>query len=110
MHSLKSFFRLAYPAALGILFTACGSREVKTPTPATFQSIESVTISAKCLQCHQSLSTYAGVMQVVTPGDPAKSQLYQQINSGSMPLQSPKLSDAEITAIYNWILSGAPNG
>jgi len=110
MHLSNRLVRAAFPLALGFFLTGCGSRDVKVATPATFSSIESVTIATKCLQCHQSLATYSGVLQVVTPGDPAKSKLYQQISSGSMPLQSPQLSDAEITAIYNWILSGAPNG
>jgi len=82
---------------------------MKVPTPATFQSIEALTIGPKCLQCHQSLSTYAGVMQEVKAGDASQSSLYQQVSSGSMPKQSTKLSDAEIAAIYSWIQNGAQN-
>ncbi len=91
------------------VFLSCGSREMKIPVPANYQSIQAITISQKCLQCHQSLSTYQGLLQIVTPGDAAGSELYQQINSGSMPQWSPKLSDVEIQAIYTWIQNGAPN-
>ena len=92
-----------------LAFTACGSRDLKVPAPATFSSIESLSIGPKCLQCHQSLATYNGMMQVVTAGNASASQLYKQVNSGSMPKQSVKLSDAEISAIYTWIQNGAPN-
>jgi mono/diheme cytochrome c family protein len=82
---------------------------MKVPTPATFSSIESLTIAPKCLQCHQSLSSYDGVMQVVSAGSPSQSRLYQEVSSGDMPKQSTQLSDAEISAINTWIQSGAPN-
>jgi mono/diheme cytochrome c family protein len=94
---------------LALLPFACGSREVKVPTPATFQSIEALSIGPKCVQCHQSLATYAGVIAEVTPGNAAKSTLYQQVSSGSMPQQSTPLSLAEISAINTWIQNGANN-
>jgi mono/diheme cytochrome c family protein len=99
---------LLFGSLLLAAFSSCGSRELHVPAPATFASIEALTIGPKCTQCHQSLSTYYGVLRIVTPGDPANSPLFQQVNSGDMPKQSTKLSDPEIAAISSWIKNGAP--
>lgn len=87
--------------------TACGSRELKVPVTPTFGSIQRIVIGPKCLQCHSSLSTYAGVMQIVEPGNPGSSAFYESIRSGEMPQRSPKLSKAEVQAVQTWILNGA---
>ncbi len=92
-----------------LVFTGCGTRTLKVSAPATFQSIERLSLGPKCVECHQSLATYDGVMQVVLAGNASKSRLYQEVSSGDMPKQSVNLSDAEISAIYTWIQSGAPN-
>ncbi len=99
------------PVSFFVLFvlTSCGSRELKIPIHPTYQSIQAITISQKCLMCHESISSYEGLLQTVQPGNPAGSDLYKQITNGSMPQWSPKLSDAEIQAIYTWILNGAQN-
>ena len=93
---------------LGV-FLGCGSRELKVPVSPNYQSIQRVTLSQKCVVCHSSLATYSGVLAIATPGNPAQSQLYKVIHEGSMPQWSPKLSDAELNAIYTWILNGAAN-
>jgi len=99
----------ALALAAGLFFCSCGSRDLKVPASPTYQSIQTLTIRQKCLQCHSSLSTYEGVLQNVTPGNPSTSLLFRQISSGNMPQWSPKLSDAEIQAVSAWIQNGAPN-
>ncbi len=94
---------------LAASLSACGNREIKTGITPTHQSIQSVVIQSKCLECHTSLSSYEGVLAIVEPGNPEKSDFYREIRKGSMPLHSPKLSDAEIQAVYDWIKNGAQN-
>ncbi|MGK5084155.1 cytochrome c [Bdellovibrionota bacterium FG-1] len=91
----------------GFLTQACGSREFKVPVDPTFSSILQNTIQPKCLQCHTSLATYAGTLDIVRKGNPEASQFYREVSSGSMPARSPKLSDVEIQAIHDWIQAGA---
>ncbi len=59
------------------------------------------------------LNTYANVMAggegglVIQPGDAQESELYQKISAGLMPKGGPKLSDANIQTIMEWINAGA---
>jgi hypothetical protein len=92
-----------------LVLGGCGSREVLSEVLPTYSSINQVTISTKCVQCHESMGTYAGTMAIVKAGSPTQSNFYKTIQKGSMPLQSPKLSDREIQAVSDWITAGAPN-
>ncbi len=107
MHQIKK--SLCPKVILLAMVTACGSRELKTPIYPTYQSISTLVIAEKCLQCHSSLSTYQGLLQIVTPNNASESSLYEEVKDGGMPLQSPKLSPEEINAIYTWIQNGAQN-
>ncbi len=110
IHSPHPKFVLSFWATFIFLSLAsCSDRTVKVPVSATYSSIQAVTLSQKCLQCHSSLSTYEGVLAIVVPGNPSSSELYRQINGGGMPQWSPSLSSEEIQAVYQWILEGAPN-
>ncbi len=74
-----------------------------------------------CVKCHGGektyenlkLNTYADLIAgskdgaVLTAGDSANSILVDLINSGKMPKRSPKLSDADIQKITDWINAGA---
>jgi len=76
-----------------------------------------------CQRCHSAtrpdagldLSSRAGLMSgsrggaVVVSGNAAESRLIQVLATGRMPRGAPKLPDAEIQAISNWVDSGAPD-
>ncbi|MEN9443973.1 MAG: hypothetical protein RIS47_863 [Bacteroidota bacterium] len=78
-------------------------------------------LNAHCTMCHGNgrtdgdvdLTTYAGVSEVLVPGDPTKSKLYKTITAKLAVLMPPKpeepLSQALRTKIYTWILQDAPN-
>lgn len=94
---------------ISLTLAGCSTRELRQEITPTFSSIQQVTLGPKCVSCHSSLSTYSGVLQIVRPGDAPGSELYEVISDGHMPRQSPKLSDEEIQAVYQWIESGAAN-
>ncbi len=106
---MKKYVRLSLVLYFGSLFTACGSRDLKVAIEPTYSDIQSLTLSTKCVRCHESLATYEGVKKIVTAGNPERSDLYKEIEEGEMPLQSPPLSAEEIEAIRIWIAEGAPN-
>lgn len=81
-----------------------------------------------CYRCHGgfnhrgglSLATRAGMLKgghngaIIVPGDPAKSLLVRLIRHEGpandpmpMPPKSPKISDAEIATITQWVKAGA---
>ena len=64
-----------------------------------------------CNYCHPqkraNFLSYNGVMQVVVPGNPEASLLYQKVASGQMPPGALHLSEQKIQAIYDWIRLGA---
>lgn len=104
------FFTVVHMSALVLLLmTACGYRELKIPISPTFHSIENTIIQPKCMECHTSLATHSGLLEIVKPGNSEESPFYKQLNEGSMPMHSTKLSDAEIKAVADWINNGAPN-
>ena len=105
-------FRLISGLISGLLslwMVGCGSRELKVGISATYSDINRVVISQKCIQCHASLATHGGLLAIVSPGSARGSELYEVVVEGSMPMQSPPLSDKEISAIEQWINSGAGN-
>jgi mono/diheme cytochrome c family protein len=90
--------------------------------PVSFsQEIEPI-FTSECGSCHGGqgglwLLSYEQVMlggssgPVIVPGKPDQSQLYLRITgkaTPAMPLNSPALSQPEITAIQGWIAEGAP--
>lgn len=69
-------------------------------------------ILANCSKCHNSLTSYNGIIQIVSAGNPSNSTLYQDITasgSNAMP-PSYKLPQVNIDSIYSWIKNGATNG
>jgi hypothetical protein len=87
----------------------CGSRELKIPLPPSYSAIQAVTIGPKCVSCHSSFSSYDGVVVEIVPGNPNASRFYTELQRGSMPQQSPSLSQTELDAIKQWITAGALN-
>jgi hypothetical protein len=57
-----------------------------------------------------TLTSYSGIMRLVSPGNPSSSRLYTQMN-GSKKIMPPsgKLPAAELAEIYKWIQQGAKN-
>src|SRR5690606_6524777 len=84
---------------------------------AKFASINNLILKPKCLSCHNSIlseggvsfSSYQNTMNTVQPGNINASSLYTSVNSGDMPRNSPRLSNAEVSAIRTWIQNGAAN-
>jgi len=46
---------------------------------------------------------------LVTPGKPENSHLYEMVQNGEMPPGGPALSTTEVQAVSDWITAGAPN-
>lgn len=82
---------------------------------AKYSSISAKILVPKCLGCHgsanpaggYSVATYNGVMALVQPGNAAASGLYDSTLKNRMPKNGVPLSSQELTAISDWILSGA---
>jgi hypothetical protein len=102
-----------------------------SPTPAPTVDLANVSFSNNvlpifeqhCTECHGGgepkeglrLTSHAEVMAgswngtVIEPGDVENSYLIEQIVSGRMPKDRPKLPPAEIEIITAWVEAGAPN-
>jgi uncharacterized membrane protein len=86
------------------------------PTNATYTWIVA-NVLPRCTGCHNtanpaggySYSTYADTLQSVVAGNPNGSIFYTEINSGSMPRGSTKLTATQIQAVRDWIAAGALN-
>lgn len=89
-----------------------------TPIPLgpTFASLRSNIFSRRCAGCHNAtsprvnLTTFAGVLSRVTPGNAAGSVVYRRVSGLQAPLMptgGPALSAAELAAIEGWINAGA---
>lgn len=79
-------------------------------------------LKAHCFHCHGEDGEKKGGLDVrlqrflmeggkggpaLVAGNPAESLLLEVLKSGEMPKEKPKLSDAEIATIEQWILAGA---
>jgi cytochrome c553 len=81
-------------------------------------------LSQRCVRCHNADKTRGGLdlstretalaggatMDAIVPGDLEKSGVYQRAKDHSMPppKDAPPLSDAEVSALAEWIKAGAP--
>jgi hypothetical protein len=95
------------------------------PLSPTFSSIQANIFQPRCISCHGTgrtesninLETYDSLQAssishghpLVIAGDPSGSHLLGAVESGAMPQDGPRLSDAEIGAIREWITNGAKN-
>ena len=85
------------------------------PPEISYQDLFTNIFSPRCLACHSdsnsqggySMSTHAGSVQKVTPGNPGVSTLYTEVLNGDMPQGSDPLSAEEIEQIRLWIEQGA---
>lgn len=95
------------------------------PPKITYQEHVSAIFQARCNSCHNAdkqkggltLENFGGVMQgggsgtVIEPGDPDSSTLFLLVSHAEepkMPPNQPKLPDAELAVIKQWIAGGAP--
>lgn len=106
-----------------------------SPTPTidlaqvSFQAHVLPILEQKCVQCHGgeqpegglrveeglTLSTYDDILAgswngpVIEPGNVPDSYLVEQITTGRMPKDEPRLAPAEIEIIIAWVEAGAPD-
>ena len=86
-------------------------------TNATFQAVQTRILNVYCMACHSgtrpsagyNVSTYAGVMARVSAGNAARSAIYTEVSSNSMPASGGPLSTELKTLLRDWINAGAPN-
>jgi hypothetical protein len=108
------------------------------PAPTTFRGISQNIFATSCISCHKvnsptdpaeaglDFSSFQLMMNCnhdtgntkhapfIIAGDPEHSKLYIALKSGNMPATEagppgPKLADALIQNVYDWIKAGAPN-
>jgi len=90
-------------------YSASASNAVK----AVYSEIAEKIVQPKCVACHNSgpfdFSTFESLLATgaIVPGQPDASSFYTDVESGSMPMNMPRLSSAEVQAIYAWIAAGA---
>jgi cytochrome c len=116
---------------LGLALVALGSGTAVAQDPGTAQFYTEKVVpvlKANCYQCHGgtahrgglSLATKAGMLKgghdgtVLIPGDPQKSLIVKLIRHEGpaddpmpMPPSKPKLSDADIAVVEQWVKAGA---
>lgn len=95
----------------------------KPPASVSFARDVLPILQQNCSNCHGGskasggfqINTYKTVMAgsrtgaVVLPGDGANSYIVQLLQKGTMPRRGPKLPDAQIQIIIDWINAGAPD-
>lgn len=99
-----------------------GSPVEDPPPQPTYEWISRYVFEKRCNTCHnglhektklnlltyESLMAYEGeVLLAVEPGEPEFSLLYRSINNQTMPPVGDKLKAEVVTAIRDWIASGA---
>lgn len=122
----------AVPTATKALATALPvTPQTAAPTATTAPGSATVSFSKdiqpifqkSCIRCHGgsnprsglSLENYQNAMKGgnnapdIVPGNPDNSPIYTLVKSGTMPFGGPRLSDADVQKIYDWIKAGAPN-
>ena len=109
---------LALPA---ILFAPAFAAAAEPPRVPTFEGDVLPVLNAHCLQCHGGvhqkngldLRTLPAVLKggkggaAVVPGKPDDSPLWQKLAKDEMPRTDNKVSEANKTAIREWIAAGA---
>lgn len=85
-----------------------GSEFTYTLAPV-YSSLAKYVFANNCTSCH-GIGTYAGLMSTgwIVPGSALTSQLYIQMNGGSMP-PGGGITASELSAIDTWIQNGAAN-
>jgi len=121
---------IAIVVILALLVAACGATATPTAVPvptkapaagaaatASFAKDVLPIFQKNCTRCHGGSSPKAGITLdsfqnvtksgKVTAGNADKSPIYTLTKSGTMPFGGPKLSDADVQKIMDWINAGA---
>lgn len=121
--------KLYWVVAAGFLLTAAGARAQDASSPAVFTTQVKPILDAHCARCHEgdnhrgglSMDSRASLLKgghhgpAIVPGDPSNSLLIKLIRhegpaDNPMPMppgNRPKLSDADIATVAEWIKAGA---
>lgn len=123
------FLLSAVLSCLAIFFCRPDRASAQTQTPAVEAKLETAAVfelfASKCNDCHgaqlarpkgkfgyiMDLQRVAGNEDYIVPGDPAKSELFRQVNEDEMPGKDSKTGPAtaaEKLALRRWIEAGAP--
>jgi hypothetical protein len=117
------------PTPTGASETSATAEPTATPAPTvdltnvSFSNNVLPIFEQHCTECHGGdepkeglrLTSHAEVMagsmngSVIEPGDVKSSYLIDQVVSGRMPKEGPKLTAAEIEIITAWVEAGAPD-
>jgi hypothetical protein len=118
-------FRSAHSASLParlVVLSLLSFVAVASGAPSFEKDVRPI-LKAHCFHCHGEDGEMKGGLDVrlqrfllkggksgpaLIAGKPAESHLLEVLKSGEMPKEKPKLSDAEIATIEQWILAGAP--
>lgn len=123
---------LAVMAGLAFAVGACApaapppSTATQPPAPAVagtgFSGRILPIFRSQCIDCHLGsnaprdleLDSYQHVIRgssngpVVVPGAPDRSRIVEMVRFGFMPMGKPRLPQADVQAIIDWIAEGAP--
>lgn len=69
-----------------------------------FQRLRQEILAPKCLRCHAWADDEPQVLSRVVSGRPEQSRLFQEVESGSMPLGGPALSLEELDIVRRYIM------
>ena len=88
--------------------------ENKAETKISFLEIKTKILNVACARCHFAgspdgdFTTYGTTLNVVVPGQSARSLLFTEVQSNDMPKRGKPLTDVEKALIRDWIDGGAP--
>lgn len=117
---------LVLPALAALALQACTPAPRAEPAASLsgtgFSGRVLPTFRSWCVDCHRGpdaprqleLDSYEHVMRgstngpVVVPGDADRSVLVEMVRFGFMPMGKPRLPEAQVQAIIDWIAAGAP--
>ena len=119
--TFRSVHSAFFPARLMVM-ALTGAVAVASGAPSFEKDVRPI-LKAHCFHCHGEDGELKGGLDVrlqrfllkggksgpaLVAGKPAESHLLEVLKSGEMPKEKPKLADAEIATIEQWILAGAP--
>jgi|LakMenEpi03Aug12_release.lakeMendotaPanAssembly.Ray.scaffolds.fasta_scaffold1412688_2 hypothetical protein len=117
-----NFFLSIFSLVLVLSFQSCKHDPVTQPGPeVSFSRDVQPIIIGNCTSsgCHEALSigeaepltNYGEIMDngKIKAGYPEDSELFEEIDRGSMPQGGPRLSQTNIELIRYWIIQGAKN-
>lgn len=125
MNSVRGCLRTSFCVrlcAISIVVACAASARAADTPPANPSFVKDIAplLVQKCGRCHVtnsrgrfSMNTFDSLKRglpsgpVIVPGDIQVSKLIAAVESGKMPKGGPKLSDADIALLSNWVKAGA---